>query len=46
VIVVNKSDLWDDAAFGQFHNWKAEEEEFNTTLRHGGRIIIDSRRRI
>lgn len=40
-IVLNKSDLWDDAEFGRFHNWKREEEESSTTLRHGGRIIID-----
>jgi len=41
MIVVNKSDLWDDAAFGRFINWKGEDEERNTTLRHGGRITID-----
>jgi len=41
IFAVNKCDLWDDASFGQFHNWKAEEEEFSTTLRHAGRLIID-----
>jgi len=42
VIVVNKCDLWDDAAFDQpFSNWDGDQEEFSTTLRHGGRIVID-----
>jgi hypothetical protein len=41
IFVVNKSDLWDDAAFGRFHNWQADEEEHSTTLRHGCRIILD-----
>ena len=41
MIVMNKADLWDDAAFGRFHNWAGEEEERSTTLRHGGRIVID-----
>ena len=41
ILAVNKCDLWDDAKFGHFHNWKAEEEEYSTTLRHAGRIIID-----
>ncbi|PKO23247.1 MAG: hypothetical protein CVU38_05120 [Chloroflexi bacterium HGW-Chloroflexi-1] len=41
VMAVNKCDLWDDASFGRFHNWKAEEEEYSTTLRHAGRIIVD-----
>ena len=41
IFVVNKSDLWDDAAFGRFHNWQADEEEYSTTLRHGCRIILD-----
>jgi alpha-L-fucosidase 2 len=41
VFALNKSDLWDDAAFGRFNNWRAEEEEFSTTLRHGCRIILD-----
>ena len=40
-IAFNKCDLWDDAAFGPFLNWKEEEEEFSTTLRHGCRIVID-----
>lgn len=41
VLAVNKCDLWDYAAFGRFHNWSAEEEEYSTTLRHAGRIVID-----
>lgn len=41
IMAVNKCDLWDDAEFGRFHNWKAEEEEYSTTLRHACRIIID-----
>jgi len=41
ICVINKSDLWDDAKFGQFHNWWSQEEEFSTTLRHGCRIILD-----
>ncbi len=45
-MAVNKSDLWDDAEFGDFHNWKEEEEELNTTLRHACRIIIDFKKPI
>ncbi|MEI6971886.1 MAG: hypothetical protein WCL44_10255 [bacterium] len=41
IFAVNKSDLWDDAKFGRFNNWRAEEEEFSTTLRHGCRIMLD-----
>lgn len=41
VFAVNKSDLWDDAAFGRFHNWHPAEEEYSTALRHGCRIILD-----
>ena len=41
IFAINKCDLWDDAAFTRFHNWKAEEEEFSTTLRHAGRVILD-----
>jgi hypothetical protein len=41
IFVLNKSDLWDDAKFERFHNWAAKEEEFSTTLRHAGRIILD-----
>ena len=41
IMVVNKCDLWDDAEFGRFHNWKAEEEESSTTLKHACRLIID-----
>lgn len=41
IAVVNKSDLWDDATFGPFHNWSPQEEDYSTTKRHAGRIIID-----
>lgn len=41
IFVMNRSDLWDDAKFGRFRNWHAEEEEFSTTLRHGCRILLD-----
>ena len=41
VAAVNKSDLWDDAAFGPFHNWDKKEEDLSTTLRHACRILID-----
>jgi alpha-L-fucosidase 2 len=41
IAVINKSDLWDDAAFGPFHNWKGEEEDYSTTQRHACRIVID-----
>jgi len=41
IAVVNRSDLWDDAPGEGFHNWRSEEEEFSTTLRHGGRIVVD-----
>lgn len=41
IAVVNKSDLWDDASFGSFHNHSPKEEEYSTTKRHAYRIIID-----
>jgi alpha-L-fucosidase 2 len=41
IAVVNKSDLWDDAKFGPFHNWNGEEEDYSTTQRHACRIVID-----
>lgn len=41
VVVLNKSDLWDDARFGRFHNWISAEEDKSTALRHAGRLIID-----
>ncbi len=41
IAVINKSDLWDDAAFGPFHNWDGKEEDVSTTQRHACRIIID-----
>lgn len=40
-IAVNKCDLWDDLKTGDFSNWKLEEEEKSSVLRHGFRIIID-----
>ena len=41
IAVVNKSDLWDDAKFGPFHNWNGDEEDLSTTQRHACRIVID-----
>ncbi len=41
IAVVNKSDLWDDAAFGPFRNWSGKEEDYSTTQRHACRIVID-----
>ena len=41
ILAVNKCDLWDDAAFERFHNWKPEEEDYSTALRHACRIVID-----
>ncbi len=41
IAVVNKSDLWDDAAFGPFHNWSGKEEDLSTTQRHACRVVID-----
>ena len=41
IAVLNKSDLWDDAAFGPFHNHSGKEEDYSTTQRHACRIIID-----
>jgi len=41
IFAINKSDLWDDAAFGRFQNWAPDQEETSTTLRHGGRLILD-----
>ncbi len=41
IIAVNKSDLWDDATFGQFTNSRGQEEDYSTTQRHACRIIID-----
>jgi len=38
IAVVNKSDLWDDAAFGPF---RSGNEENNTSQRHACRIVID-----
>ena len=41
IAAVSKCDLWDDAPFDRFHNWKREEEDHSTTLRHACRIIFD-----
>ena len=41
IFVINRSDLWDDGPPGPFDCAAAAEEEQHTTLRHGGRIIID-----
>jgi hypothetical protein len=41
ICVLNKCDLWDDAKFTEFTNWKTSEEDTSTTLRHAGRLIID-----
>lgn len=41
IVALNKSDLWEDASFEHFGNWNKEQEDFNTTLRHAGRLIID-----
>lgn len=41
VIAVNKSDLWDDSPNDRFGNWKHDEEERSTCLRHACRINID-----
>ena len=41
IAAVNKSDLWDDATFGPFHNHSGKEEDYSTTQRHACRIIID-----
>ncbi len=41
IAVVNKSDLWDDAVPGPFHNWNKKEEDYATTQRHACRIIFD-----
>jgi hypothetical protein len=43
IFVLNRCDLWDDAEFGSFHNWRPQEEELSTTLRQGGRIVLDFR---
>ncbi len=41
IIVLNKCDLWDDAKPDKINNWKNEREDYYTTQRHAGRIIID-----
>src|SRR3990170_7611722 len=41
VLAINKCDTWDDNKPGTFANWSREEEEAYTTLRHGGRLVLD-----
>jgi len=41
VLAINKCDTWDDNKPGPFGNWTRAEEESYTTLRHGGRLVID-----
>ena len=41
IAVINKSDLWQDSDFEKLNNWKPEEEDRSTTLRHACRVIID-----
>ena len=41
VLAINKCDTWDDNQPGDFSNWSRKEEEAYTTLRHGGRLVID-----
>ena len=43
IFVINRSDLWDDSEIGVFNSAAFDEEERHTTLRHGGRIMIDFR---
>jgi hypothetical protein len=40
IMVVNKSDLWDDSRTGSPDSW-SERDDYYTTLRHGARIIIE-----
>jgi len=41
IVVVNKSDLWDDAKPDKLDRWKNEKCDYYTTQRHASRIIID-----
>jgi hypothetical protein len=41
ILAVNKSNLWDDAAFERFENWAPGQEDLSTALRHAGRIVLD-----
>ena len=41
IVVINKSDLWDDAKPDETNNWKNEKYDYYTTQRHACRIIID-----
>lgn len=40
IIVINKSDLWDDSRTGNPDSW-SERDDYYTTLRHAARVIID-----
>jgi len=40
ILVLNKSDLWDDSRTGSADSW-SERDDYYTTLRHGARIIVD-----
>lgn len=41
IVVINKSDLWDDAEFGRFKNHGKQEQDHSTTQRHAFRIVMD-----
>ncbi len=41
ILALNKSNLWDDAAFGRFENWAPGQEDVSTALRHAGRLVVD-----
>ncbi len=41
ILAINKSNLWDDAAFERFDNWAPDQEDVSTALRHAGRLIVD-----
>ncbi len=41
ILAVNKSNLWDDAAFERFENWAPGQEDVSTALRHAGRLVVD-----
>ena len=40
VCSVSRCDLWQDGPPGPFRNWKPEEEELSTALKHGGRLVF------
>ena len=41
LISVNKCDVWDDSDKNEFASWDKTEEDYHSTLRHCGRIVID-----